>query len=125
MQKNAKRPIYLNLVEISLPIGGKVSIIHRMTGAVMALLTPFALWALQASLESPARFEQIKTTLSSGLGRAVMLFALWMLVQHLYSGIRHLLMDVDVGVDLVPARRSAWLTLAASVITVALVGVLL
>jgi succinate dehydrogenase / fumarate reductase cytochrome b subunit len=127
MQKNAKRPVYLNLVELGvrLPIGGKVSIIHRATGAVMALLTPFALWALQASLESPARFEQVKSMLSSGVGRTVMLFALWMLVQHLYSGIRHLLMDVDVGVDLQPARLSARLTLIASVTTVALLGVLL
>ncbi|MBI3898598.1 MAG: succinate dehydrogenase, cytochrome b556 subunit [Gammaproteobacteria bacterium] len=125
MRKNAKRPVYLNLLQIRLPIGGVVSIIHRITGAVMALLIPFALCALQASLESPERFEQVRTSLSAGIGRAAMLLMLWVLIQHLYSGIRHLLMDVDVGVELAPARRSAWLTLAASVTTVVLLGVFL
>lgn len=122
MQKSAKRPVYLNLLQIRQPIGAVVSIIHRITGAVLVILTPFALWALQASLESPARFQQVSAMLSTGLGRAGLLLALWILVQHLYSGIRHLLIDVDLGVDLPWARRGAWLTLVASVATVALLG---
>jgi succinate dehydrogenase / fumarate reductase cytochrome b subunit len=119
------RPVYLNLVQIRLPIGGFVSILHRITGAVLALVMPFALWALQASLESEARFEQVRALLGSGLGRAVILLVLWMLVQHLYSGLRHLFIDIDIGVDLPTARRTAWATLLASVATVLLVGALL
>jgi succinate dehydrogenase / fumarate reductase, cytochrome b subunit len=125
MQKIAKRPVYLNLLQIRLPIGGVVSIIHRITGAVLALLTPFALCALQSSLEGPAQFDRIQALLGTGLGRAAVLLGLWALIQHLYSGLRHLFMDVDVGVDLQPARTSAWLTLIASTATVALLGVLL
>jgi succinate dehydrogenase / fumarate reductase, cytochrome b subunit len=125
MQKIAKRPVYLNLLQIRLPIGGVVSIIHRITGAVLALLTPFALCALQSSLEGPAQFDRIQALLGTGLGRAAVLLGLWALIQHLYSGLRHLFMDVDVGVDLQPARTSAWLTLIASAATVALLGVLL
>jgi succinate dehydrogenase / fumarate reductase, cytochrome b subunit len=125
MKKAAKRPVYLNLLQIRLPIGGVVSILHRITGALLAVLTPFALCALQASLESPGQFERMKAALGTGLGRAAALLGLWLLIQHLYSGIRHLLIDVDVGVELAPARRSAWLTLAASVATVVLLGVLL
>jgi succinate dehydrogenase / fumarate reductase cytochrome b subunit len=122
-----KRPVYLNLLQISLhmPIGGIVSIIHRITGALMVLLIPYMLYALQTSLESPMRFEQVRASLSGGIGRIALLLALWVLVQHLYSGIRHLFMDVDVGVDKAVATRNAWLTLAASVVTVALLGVLL
>lgn len=125
MQRTAIRPVYLNLLAIRQPIGAIVSILHRITGAVLSLLTPFALWALQASLQSPAGFEHVTALLSSGLGRAAWLLGLWMLVQHLYSGIRHLLIDVDVGVEIRPARRTAWLTLLASVVTVAILGVLL
>lgn len=124
MQQSAKRPVYLNLFLIRQPIGAVVSILHRITGAVLVLLTPLALWLLQASLESPARFAEIKAWLGAGVGRAGALLGLWILVQHLYSGIRHLLIDIDVGVALAPARRGAWLTLAASVITVLLVGAL-
>lgn len=125
MQKSATRPVFLNLLLIRQPIGAVVSIVHRISGAVLSLLVPFALWALQASLESPQRFEQVKAMLSTGPGRAVLLLALWMLVQHLYSGIRHLFIDIDVGVELPAARRTAWLTLIASVVTVAIVGALL
>jgi succinate dehydrogenase / fumarate reductase, cytochrome b subunit len=125
MQRTAIRPVYLNLLAIRQPIGAIVSILHRITGAVLSLLTPFALWALQASLQSPAGFEHVRALLSSGLGRAAWLLGLWMVVQHLYSGIRHLLIDIDVGVEIHPARRTAWLTLLASVVTVAIIGVLL
>lgn len=125
MQQSAKRPVYLNLFQIRLPIGGVVSILHRITGALLALLIPFALWALQASLENPARFADVKALLGRGGGRAVMLLVLWILIQHLYSGIRHLLFDVDVGVELATARRSAWATWIASVVTVAVLAVLL
>jgi succinate dehydrogenase / fumarate reductase cytochrome b subunit len=125
MQRSATRPVYLNLVQIRLPIGGFVSIIHRITGAALALATPFALWALQASFESEARFEQVRALLGTGLGRAAVLLVLWMLVQHLYSGLRHLFIDIDVGVDLPVARRTAWVTLIASIVTVLSVGVLI
>lgn len=118
MQQSTKRPVYLNLFLIRLPIGGVVSILHRITGALLVFLTIFFLWALQASLASPSRFAEIKSSLSGGLGRTAVLLALWILIQHLYSGVRHLLIDVDVGVERTSARRSAWLTLVASVVTV-------
>src|SRR5438132_846245 len=118
MQRSATRPVYLNLVQIRLPIGAVISIIHRITGAILAVLTPFALWALQASLESERRFEQVRMLLGGGLGRIVLLIGLWLLVQHLYSGVRHLFIDVDVGVELSAARRTGWITLLASLATV-------
>ncbi len=125
MATNKKRPVYLNLLQIRLPIGGIVSIIHRITGAVMVLLIPYSLYALQTSLESPMRFEQVRASLTGGIARVAFLLALWVLVQHLYSGIRHLFMDVDVGVEKAVAMRNAWLTLGASIVTVALLGMLL
>lgn len=125
MQQSAKRPVYLNLLLIRQPIGAVVSILHRITGALLALLLPFALWALQASLDGPAGFAGVKDTLSAGVGRAVLLLALWVLIQHLYSGVRHLLIDIDVGVELASARRNAWITLVASVLTVLVLAALL
>lgn len=125
MQKSATRPVFLNLTQIRLPIGGVVSIIHRVTGAVMALLIPVALWALHASLGSEAGFEQVRAMLSTVPGKAALLLLLWALIQHLYSGVRHLFIDIDVGVEIASARRSAWLTLIASILTVLLLGALM
>lgn len=126
MHKSATRPVNLDFITVvRQPLGAVVSITHRVTGAALALLTPFALWALHTSLSSEAGFESVRSLLASVPGRALVLFALWMLIQHLYSGIRHLFMDIDVGVELPSARKSAMLTFIASVITVAIVAVLL
>jgi|SRR5690606_11682308 succinate dehydrogenase / fumarate reductase cytochrome b subunit len=124
MQKSAKRPVYLNLFQIQQPIGAVVSIVHRVTGALLALLTPFGLWALHLSLQGPAGYARVQAVLGSVPGRLLALLALWLLLQHLYSGIRHLLLDVNVGFELPTARASAWATFAASVITVVLVALL-
>lgn len=124
MQNSAKRPVYLNLFQIQEPIGAVVSIVHRITGAVLALLTPFALWALHLSLQGPEGFARVQAAFTSVPGRLLSLLVLWLLVQHLYSGIRHLLLDVDVGFELPVARRSGYATFIASVVTVILVGLL-
>jgi succinate dehydrogenase / fumarate reductase cytochrome b subunit len=123
--KPLKRPVYLNLLQIRQPIGAVISILHRITGAILALLIPVALYVLQRSMASPMQFERIREWLNHPIGRALWLFALWLLVQHFYSGLRHLFMDIDIGVELKTARRNGWLTLVASVLTVAVLGVVL
>ncbi len=122
MEHISKRPVYLNLFKIRLPIGGVVSILHRVTGVFLVLLLPPAIYLLQQSLQSAATFESTVRILGSLPGRALLLIVTWMFVQHLYSGIRHLLLDVDIGVERTTARRSAWLTLVVSVVTLLLIG---
>jgi succinate dehydrogenase / fumarate reductase cytochrome b subunit len=123
MDTAKKRPVYLNLFKIHLPIGGVVSIVHRVTGVVLVLILPIGVYMLQSSLNSPAGFERAAGILSSVPGRIALLLAVWLFAQHFFSGLRHLLMDIDVGVEKVAARRSAWLTWAASVVTASLAAV--
>ena len=122
MEHISKRPVYLNLFKIRLPIGGVVSILHRATGVFLVLLLPLAIYLLQESLRNAATFENTVRILGSVPGRALLLIVTWMFVQHLYSGIRHLLLDIDVGIERTTARRTAWLTLAASIVTLLLMG---
>jgi len=49
---------------------------------------------------------------------------LWLLLQHFFAGVRHLLLDLDICVERVCARRSAWLILAGSLLAAAAFGVL-
>ena len=58
------RPKYLNLVQIRLPLPGVVSIMHRVSGAVLFLALPFLLWWLQKSLTSGRTFAEIQTLFS-------------------------------------------------------------
>ena len=125
MGKNKKRPVYLNLFKIRLPVGGILSILHRATGALLVLLLPFALYILDRSLQDPAAFAEISARATSLEGRIVLLIAVWAFAQHFMSGTRHLLLDVGIGDSKSTARLNAWLAFAAVGAIVVLTGVCL
>jgi len=125
MEKNKKRPVYLNLFKIRLPVGGIVSILHRVTGVLLVLLLPFAIYMLQRSLHDPVAFMDITAHLGTPLGRFAVLIVVWLFAQHFFSGVRHLLLDIDVGIDRAKARRGAWLTFVGSLSVVLLAGICL
>lgn len=122
MGKNNTRPVFLNLFQIHLPIGGVVSILHRITGVLLVLALPALLYGLQQSLSGPAEYAAVTAKLSGSWARALLLLLLWVFAQHFFSGIRHLLLDLDIGMEKNSARRLAWLTLAASGLIVLLLG---
>jgi len=109
-----KRPVHLNLFQIRLPIGGVVSILHRVTGVLLVLALPASVYLLERSVASAAGFAQVHGWLASWPGRLVLLLLALVFLQHLFSGVRHLLLDLDIGVERAAGRRSAWLTLVAS-----------
>lgn len=125
MGKNNKRPVYLNLFKIRLPVGGILSILHRATGAFLVLLLPIALYILQRSLQDPAAYGEIAAQAVTPVGRLVVLISLWVFAQHFFSGVRHLLLDIGIGDSKPAARRNAWFAFAASLMVVTLIGVCL
>ena len=102
------RPVFLNLFRIQLPVGGWVSIIHRATGAVLVLAMLPAGYLFQLSLASASGFQQAQAWFTHPLSRFVTLLLLWSVAQHLFSGLRHLLLDLDIGVSRQQARTSAY-----------------
>lgn len=125
MGKNKKRPVYLNLVKIRLPVGGVLSILHRASGAFLVLLLPFALYALDQSLRDPEAFADIADRLASLEGRIAIFIMVWAFAQHFMSGIRHLLLDIGIGDEKPVARLSAWLAFAATGFVAVIVGICL
>ncbi len=118
MQNNKNRPVYLNLFAIHLPITGLISVLHRVTGVLWVLLLPLSLALFQRSLENEAGYTQVRTLLSGMPARLALLVALWLFAQHLFSGLRHLFLDLDIGVSLKSARSSAaWTFVASAVVT--------
>ena len=58
-----KRPKYLDLTQIHLPLPGIVSILHRISGLALFLIgIPFLLWVLNCSLASQEGFESWRET---------------------------------------------------------------
>ncbi|MDH4133780.1 MAG: succinate dehydrogenase, cytochrome b556 subunit [Gammaproteobacteria bacterium] len=111
-----KRPVYLNLLRIRLPVGGVVSILHRITGVLLVLLIPVFLFVLQYSLANNEAYVRVAASIGSTGGRVAALILLIMLAHHLLAGVRHLLFDVDIGIGRIAARRSAWLVLVVMAI---------
>ena len=113
------RPKYLSLrallFEIRLPLPGWVSILHRISGAL--LVFPFAAWLLymlDASLLSESGYEKVKGYLGLPLVKAGLLLFVWAYCHHFCAGIRFLLLDLNKGIELKQARLSSYIVLAAS-----------
>ena len=118
------RPIYLNLLAIRQPIPAIVSILHRISGALLFLVgIPVLLWGVERSLASPETFAQWKSAVAHPLAKLVLLALAWAYIHHLLAGLRHLAMDLHIGLELAPARRSAAITLVLGLLLTLVVAV--
>lgn len=111
----SKRPVYLNLLAIKLPLPGLVSILHRISGALLFLCLPFLLLLLQQSLGSEAGFAEARGSLGHPLGKLVLTVLLWAYIHHFLAGLRFLALDLDIGAELRDARLLSKLVLVLSV----------
>ncbi len=117
------RPKHLNLVVIRLPVPGIVSIMHRVSGAVLFLMLPLLLWLFQASLRSPESFTAFHGVVSNPLMKLFLLALLWGYLHHLFAGVRHLFLDLHVGAELEMARASSIVVLVGAILLTLIVGV--
>lgn len=122
-----KRPVYLNLFKIHLPIAGVVSLAQRVSGILMFLAMPFVVYLLDLSVQSSEGFEQAFSILQHPFLIAVQILFVWSLAHHLFAGIRFLLIDADIAIEKIPANRTAWLVmfLTIFVVVIASLGMLL
>lgn len=120
MQK--PRPKHLDLPKIKLPVPGFVSILHRVSGALMFLAIPLMIWLLSGSLSSQAKFDSYRAFVSFPLVKLGLLGILWAFLHHTCAGIRFLLLDVHVGIELASARASAKAVLVVSLLLTVIIG---
>ena len=116
------RPKHLNLFKIALPIPGVLSILHRISGIFLTLAFPVILWFLDMSLESPEGYDRASDILGHPFAKIVVLGGAWAFFHHLCAGVRYLLLDIHIGVDLLSARRSAKISFAISFTLTLLLG---
>lgn len=118
-----KRLRYLNLLAIRLPLPGVLSILHRVSGVVLILALPLALALLHYSVESAAGYDSVVNLLAHPLSKLVVWGIIWAFLHHLCAGIRYLLLDFHIGVQLAAARRSAGIAFAVSIALTLLFGI--
>lgn len=121
---NSKRPVNLDLSTIQFPLPALTSITHRVTGVILFVGLIFAFWALDKSLSSPAGFEAVRDALSSNfLAKLIAWGLLSALAFHFVAGIKHLLMDIYIGVTLEGGIKKAQITVVVSAVLIILAGV--
>lgn len=118
-----KRPVYLDLVRIRLPLPGFVSILHRISGVLLFLLVlVFGVAWFAQSLVSPSGFAAVKQTLSMPFFKLVLFGALWAFLHHFCAGIRYLFLDIHMGIDLPKARATSWVVMVVSIVLTLVIG---
>ncbi|ALP53014.1 hypothetical protein Tel_07500 [Candidatus Tenderia electrophaga] len=101
------RPVYLDLRHIRQPVTAIASIGHRISGVLLFLSIPFFIWLLERSLHSPQGYQQVMALFDNGLVKLLTVLVAWSAAHHFFAGVRFLLLDVEIGVALPAARRSA------------------
>ena len=124
MADNAKtpRPVFRNIhvtdsATYRLPPAGIVSILHRISGAVMFLLMPFIIWMFDTSVSSEISFDEFTSVFRGDFGWFFKLLALgliWAYLHHFIAGVRHLIMDATHTVSKEQGHSTAIVTLALS-----------
>ena len=124
-----KRPEFRNinaftdLPSYRLPLAGIVSILHRVSGAIMFVLMPFIIWMFDTSISSEISFAKFKSAFNVGmlgvpgfLWKLVVLALIWAFLHHSLAGLRHLWSDTHhSAVTKGFGRNSALATLVVSI----------
>jgi len=112
-----------------LPPAGIVSILHRISGAILFVLLPFVVWLFDVSVTSEVSFESFRSAFVAGIGfvpgwfvKLVCLGLIWGYLHHFTAGVRHLWMDATHSVTKEQGRSSAIATLVISLGLTVLLG---
>jgi succinate dehydrogenase / fumarate reductase cytochrome b subunit len=130
-----KRPEFRNINALTdlptyrLPVAGWVSILHRISGAIMFLLMPFIIWMFDTSVSSEYSYAKFTSAFNVGLGfvpgvliKLVALALIWAYLHHFIAGVRHLWMDINHAVSKEFGKNSATVTLVLSLGLTAILG---
>lgn len=126
------RPGTMRLIDATqyrLPIAAWVSILHRVSGAMMFVLLPFIIWMFDTSVTSEPSFERFTAAFISGIGwvpgwlvKLAALGLIWAYLHHAIAGCRHLWMDATHSVSKEQGTLSAQITLVSSLVLTVLLG---
>ena len=123
-----QRPQFRNisvpqLMNYRLPLAAKLSILHRISGALLFLSLPLVLLPLfENSVASPETFAAIHAWVSHPICKLVLLVLIWGYLHHFCAGIRYLTLDLHMGVNKESARKSAGIVFAVSLTLTVIFG---
>ena len=119
----AARPLAPHLQIYRWPITMGTSILHRITGVGLAMGTLLMTWWLVAASNGPDSYAVFETAAAHWFGRLVLFGFTLPLVYHAMNGVRHLLWDAGIGLNLQAANRSGLIVYGLTLVTTVLIWV--
>jgi len=120
-----KRPLSPHLTIYRPQLTSMTSILVRITGNALIVGAFLVIWWLLAASTSAEYFEIADGLIRCWFGKLIMLGSIWALWYHTLGGIRHLIWDNAIGLDLPTAYKLGWaLVIGSFVLTVITVIVL-
>lgn len=99
-----------------------VSIVHRITGAGLSIVGLAVLtWWLLAISGGGDAYAIFAKAANHWFGIIVLVGLTWAFFQHLFSGIRHLIMDTGMGFELKANKAGAIATIVGSIVATAII----
>lgn len=90
------------------------SIFVRITGNALLVSALMIVGWLLAAATGPECFAHANAIITSWFGKLVMILSLWALWYHTLGGLRHLIWDIGLGLELQTAERMGWLMIIGS-----------
>jgi len=110
------RPLSPHLTIYRPQLTSMTSILTRITGNAMLISAVLIVWWFLAAASSPEAFATANGFLTSWFGDLVMFFSVLGLWYHTLAGVRHLIWDNAVGMDIPTAEKLGWACIGGSVV---------
>ncbi len=110
------RPLSPHLTIYRPQLTSMTSILTRITGNAMLISSLLIVWWFLAAASGPAYFAIVNGFLTSWFGDLIMLFSVLGLWYHTLAGIRHLIWDNAIAMDIPTAEKLGWAIIGGSVV---------
>ena len=110
------RPLSPHLTIYRPQLTSMTSILTRITGNAMLISALLIVWWFLAAATSPEAYVIANGFLTSWFGDLVMIFSVLGLWYHTLAGVRHLIWDNGIGLDIPTAEKMGWAVVIGSVV---------
>lgn len=110
------RPLSPHLSIYRPQLTSMTSILTRITGNALLISALLVVWWFLAAATSTEYFAFVDGMLTGILGTLVMTLSLWGIWYHTLAGIRHLIWDNGIGLDVATAEKMGWAIIGGSLV---------
>lgn len=119
------RPLSPHLTIYRPQLTSMTSILTRITGNALIVAALLVVWWFLAAASSPEYFAIADAVLTSWFGDMVMFLSLWALWYHTLAGIRHLIWDNALMLEIETAEKLGWVVIGGSVVLTILPAIII